>query len=112
MHHPRASRVSAARSLLLFVALVAAPAAIHAQETQDTMRLRAPLRTARAAMTAAYGALDARRAAGFFTDSAVVEFQGQVITGRPAVDGWLSESLQGIGGIRFGSASFTVSESQ
>ena len=99
-------------ALLFALALVAAPSAASAQETQDTMKLASPLRTARAEMTAAYVALNAQGAARHFSDSAVVDFQGQLISGKPGVIEWLTGSLQGLSSIRFGSASFTVTETQ
>jgi ketosteroid isomerase-like protein len=99
-------------SLALVLAVFAAPAVAIAQETQDTMKLAAPLRTARAGMNSAYTALDAQAAARFFSDSAVVNFQGEVITGRTAVQSWLTNSLQGLSALRFGPSSFTVSETE
>ena len=98
--------------VLVALAAMAAPSSARAQETQDTMKLAAPLRTARAALTAAYVALDARAAGRHFSDSAVVNFQGQVLSGRAAVDGWLTNSLQGISSIRFGASTFTVAETE
>jgi ketosteroid isomerase-like protein len=96
----------------LVLSLIAIPTAASAQETQDTTKLAAPLRTARAELTAAYVGLNPQAAARFFSDSAVVDFQGQVITGKPGVTEWLVGSLQGLSSLRFGSASFTVSETQ
>src|SRR5688500_14607692 len=81
------SRIRTALALPVFAAIVTAPAAGFAQppatavpqETQDTTKLAAPLRAARAEMTAAYVALNATAAGRFFADSAVVNFQGEVL---------------------------------
>jgi ketosteroid isomerase-like protein len=97
----------------LMVALLLAPVAAGAQETQDTTRLPAGLRTARAAFQGAYQGLDPAAAGDTFTDSAVVDFQGQLYTGKVAiVETFLPTSIQGLSSVRFGASTFTVSQDQ
>lgn len=112
MRAPHRILLTPAFGLLFLLATVVVPTAATAQETQDTMKLAAPLRTARAALSAAYTALNGQEASRSFSDSAVVDFQGQVFTGRPAVQEWLSGALQGLSSIRFGTPSFTVAETE
>jgi ketosteroid isomerase-like protein len=93
--------------------LVVSPAAVAAQETQDTTRLPTQLRSARGAFQSAYLALDPSAAGSLFTDSAVVDFQGQIFSGRVAiVETFLPQSTQGLAALRFGTSSFTISEGQ
>jgi ketosteroid isomerase-like protein len=109
LHQRRRASVTLA---LTFLALLAAPGAMSAQETQDTMRLPAALRTARAGLTGAYTALNASAASQFYADSATVNFQGQVFTGRSAIEAWLVDALQGLSAIRFAAPTFVVSENE
>lgn len=105
-----AARLRGAAGAMLALALLA-PAAASAQETQDTTRLPAAVRTARATFQAAYRGLDPVAAAGTFADSAVVDFQGQLFSGRVAiVESFLPTSVQGLASIRFGPSSFTITD--
>ena len=109
VNHTRATlRLVAA----LFLLLCAAPAALRAQETQDTMKLAAPLRAARAALTAAYISLEPARANIHFADDAVVIFQDQTYRGRAAVDGWIVDSMTGVSAVRFGTPRFTIADAE
>jgi ketosteroid isomerase-like protein len=97
----------------LIGALLLAPAALAAQETQDTTRVPAGLRTARAAFQAAYRGLDPMAAADLFTDSAVVDFQGQIFSGKVAiVESFLPTSIQGLSSVRFGPSSYRIAEGE
>src|SRR5687768_14659524 len=96
----------------LVLAILAAPAIAPPQYTTDTTKLVAPFRAARAAINAAYIALDTRAVGRHFSDSAAVDFQGQVFSGRAAVDAWLANSLQGVSALRFGPSTFMISENE
>lgn len=109
-----ANRTRAALWLVpaLLLVLCAGPAELVAQETQDTMKLAAPLRAARAALSGGYAALDPGRVSVLFADSAVVQFRDQMYSGKQAVDGWIADSMMGLTQVRFGTSSFTISETE
>ena len=92
--------------------LLLLPAALAAQETQDTMRVPAELRTARATLNKAFTSADPSGAATFFTDSSSVEFRGEVYNGHAAVTGWLQQALAGISSLRFSAPTFVVSAAE
>jgi hypothetical protein len=93
----------------LFLMTLVLPGAVQAQETtQDTMKLAAPLRTARAALSAGWSSMDAGKVTVAFSDSAVVEFGDQVMRGKQAVSAWVTEVLGGLSSLRMGSPSFTM----
>jgi ketosteroid isomerase-like protein len=94
---------------LLFTLIVAAPANAAAQATQDSTKVPAPLRTARASFLTAISGFDANGAGAHFADSAVVNMQGEVIAGKPAISqGWLPGMFQTLASIRFGGSSYTI----
>jgi ketosteroid isomerase-like protein len=87
--------------------------AATAQEVRDTTRLPVPMRAARAGFTTALTALDARAAGNHFSDDVVVDFAGDLFTGRQAVvEQWLLQTLGGLASIRFGEGVFTLSEAE
>jgi hypothetical protein len=92
--------------------LLLLPAALAAQETQDTMRVPAELRTARVALNKAFTSADPTAAAPFFADSSSVDFRGEVYNGHAAVTGWLQQALQGISSLRFSAPTFVVSPTE
>jgi hypothetical protein len=92
--------------------LLVLPAAVAAQETQDTTKLPGEMRSARARLNSAFTSADAAAAAPFFTDSASVEFRGEYYNGHAAVTGWLQQALQGISSLRFSPATFVVAASE
>src|SRR5688572_4022497 len=106
-NHTRGARRLAVAAFILFAA---APAALSAQETQDTMKLTPQMREARAALAAGYAALDPAKVKVLFSDSAVVNFGDQTFSGRQAVDGWIAESMNGLSAVRFGAGNFTITE--
>jgi len=98
---------------VLIGGLLAAPAAAGAQETQDTTRLPAGMRTARAAFQAAYVGLDPGSAAELFADSAVVDFQGQIFSGKSSIaTSFLPSSVQGLSSVRFGTSSYRITDAE
>ena len=110
MHH--LNRVLVRYAPVLLLLLLAMPLKLNAQETQDTTKLEARLRAARAEISAAYSALDAARTVGHYADSAVVEFQGEVFNGKPAIQAWLTDALAGLSALRFGPANFTIAPTE
>jgi ketosteroid isomerase-like protein len=104
-----ARTLHAVASLLLLLGL-AAPAA--AQQTQDTTRLPESLRTARASMSAALTKLDPAAAAALFTDDGAVEFAGEALTGRAAVQRWFADALSGVTSLNFSPATFEITADQ
>ena len=92
--------------------LLVTPAGLEAQETQDTMKLAVPLRAARATLQAGYTAFDPAKVNVLFADDAVVMFQGETHSGRAAVDTWIENSMQGLSAIKFGTATFTVADTE
>jgi len=100
-------------ALLLFALALAAPSAVGAQETTDTMRLPAEMRSARAALNTAITSFDANAAGAVFADSAVVNFGGEIISGKPAIaQGWLPQMFQTVASIRFGASSYVINDSE
>ena len=95
-----------------FIGLVAHPVGTQAQATQDTTRLPAAMRAIRAQLNTALTGLKAADAVAFFADSAVAEFQGQVFSGKPAVQAWLTDALAGVSSLRFSNFRFTISENE
>ena len=95
-----------------FIGLAAQPVEAHAQATQDTARLPAAMRAVRAQLNMAMTGLKAADAAAFFSDSVVAEFQGQVYSGRPAVQAWLAGVLAGVTSLRFSNFRFTIAETE
>ena len=93
----------------LFALLLALPAVARAQETSDTTKLAAALRTVRASYSKALTSMDANAASATFADSVYVEFQGQAFAGKQAATGWLTEALQGVSGLRFSEPTFKIS---
>ena len=91
---------------------VAVPATVRAQETTDTAKLAAPLRSARAAFNKGLSSGDGAGASAIFSDSVVVDFQGQVFTGKDAATGWLTEALQGVSALKFAPPTFTVADAE
>ena len=100
------------RCAAMFALLIALPAVARAQETSDTTKLAAGLRTVRNSYAKALSSMDANGAAAAFADSVYVEFQGQTFAGKQAATGWLTEALQGVSGLRFSEPTFTVSADQ
>ena len=94
------------------IALAAHPVVTQAQATQDTTKLPAAMRAARAQLNTALTGLKAADAAALFADSAVAEFQGQVFSGKPAVQAWLTDALAGVSSLRFNNFRFTISENE
>jgi ketosteroid isomerase-like protein len=93
--------------------LLAAPAAAAAQATQDSTGVPAAMRTARAAFLTAITGFDAAAAAAVFADSAVVDMQGEVISGKAAISqGWLPQMFASLTSIRFGASSYTVNDGE
>src|SRR5688500_2284865 len=95
-----------------FIGLAAGPVGTQAQATQDTTRLPAEMRAVRAQLNTALTGLKAADAVAFFADSAVAEFQGQVFSGKPAVQAWLTDALAGVTSLRFSNFRFTISENE
>jgi hypothetical protein len=105
----RLSRLTAAT----FLVLLAMPlAGIAQQSTSDTTKLPAAMRTARAGLNSALSGLKGTAAMAFFADSAVAEFQGQVYSGKPAVEAWLSQALAGVSALKFTAPTFTISANE
>ena len=105
------------RRLLMLIAatsigLAAHPVETLAQSTQDTTRLPAAMRAVRAQLNLAMAGLKAADAAAFFSDSVVADFQGQVFSGIPAVEAWLTGVFAGVTSLRFSNFRFTISESE
>ena len=94
------------------IGLAAHPVGAQAQATPDTTKLPAAMRAVRAQLNTALTGLRAADAAAFFADSAVAEFQGQVFTGKPAVQAWLTDALAGVTSLRFNNFRFTISENE
>lgn len=94
-------------------ALLLAPVAAGAQETQDTTQLPAGLRTMRATFQTAYQRLDPGSGADAFADSAVVDFQGQIFSGKVAiVESFLPSSIDGLSSVRFGPSSYRITQGE
>ena len=94
------------------IGLAAQPVETQAQTTQDTTRLPAAMRAVRAQFNMAMTGLKAAGATAFFSDSVVAEFQGQVFSGRPAVEAWLTGVFAGVTSLRFINFRFTISENE
>ena len=94
------------------IALTAQPVETQAQTTQDTTRLPAAMRAVRAQFNMAMTGLKAADATAIFSDSVVAEFQGQVFSGRPAVEAWLTGVFAGVTSLRFRNFRFTISENE
>jgi hypothetical protein len=94
------------------IGLAAQPAGTSAQATQDTTKLPAAMQAVRAQLNTALTGLKAADAAAFFADSALAEFQGQVFSGKPAVQAWLTDALAGVTSLRFSNFRFTISENE
>lgn len=105
---PRIVRLAALFALLAIVL----PAAVRAQETSDTTKLAAPLRSARGTFNKALTAGDGAGAAAVFADSIMVDFQGQVYSGKEAATGWMVEALQGISALKFSPPTFKLSDTE
>lgn len=98
---------------LALALLLAAPAAASAQATQDTTKVPAAMRTARASFLTAISGFDAAGAGRAFADSAVVNMQGELISGKPAIaQGWLPQMFQTLASIRFGASSYTIDDGE
>lgn len=95
-----------------FILLAALPFAAAAQESQDTASLPEALRSVRTALAQAYGKLDGTASTAHFTDDAVVEFQGQVLSGKPAVGGWFAQMFSSLSAVRIGSSTFVVGDGE
>ncbi len=101
----RPARMLAALALLL----VAGTARVQAQEVTDTTKLPAAMRSARAGLNKALEAKDGVAAGAFFADSVVVDFQGDLYTGRrTAVDTWLVPTLSSVSSLRFSAGTFMM----
>jgi ketosteroid isomerase-like protein len=89
--------------------LLAVPATTAAQETQDTTALPESLLPARASLGAAWSKLDGAAVAAHFADNAIIEFEGQVMSGRPAVTGWLEQAVASLTSLQTGgTATFII----
>lgn len=94
---------------LLLTLLMAAPSAGAAQATQDTTKLPAAMRSARATFLTAISGFDTNGASAVFADSAVVDMMGEVISGKPAIaQGWLPQMFQTVASVRFGGSSYVI----
>jgi hypothetical protein len=100
------------RFMLLGLLLLAAPVAVQAQDTQDTMKVAAALRAERAGLNKALTALNAKGSVPFFAETAIVDFQGQTFTGRAEIEGWLTQAFSGLSSLKFGAASFKISDAE
>jgi ketosteroid isomerase-like protein len=109
---PMQKQLRLVRCAALFALVLALPAMARAQETSDTTKLAAGLRTVRASYSKALTSMDANAAAAAFADSVYIEFQGQAFAGKQAAVGWLSEALQGVSALRFSEPTFTISADQ
>ena len=94
------------------IGVAAQPVEMQAQTTQDTTKLPAAMRAVRAQFNLAMTGLKAADAGAFLADSVVAEFQGQVFSGRPAVQAWLTGVLAGVTSLRFTNFRFTISENE
>ena len=94
------------------IGLAAHPVVTQAQTTQDTARLPAAMRAVRAQLDLALTGLTAADAAAFFSDNVVAESQGQVFSGRPAVQAWLTGVFAGVTSLRFSNFRFTIAENE
>jgi ketosteroid isomerase-like protein len=113
MKPPAHAPVTRRLLFLLLPLLLAAPATAAAQATQDSTKVPAALRTARAAFMSAIAGFDANAAGAAFADSAVVNMQGEVIAGKPAIaQGWLPQMFQTLASIRFGASSYEIADDQ
>jgi ketosteroid isomerase-like protein len=100
------------RFRLLGLLLLAAPVAVPAQETQDTMKVAAALRAERAGLNKALTALNAKGSVAFFADDAIVDFQGQTFTGKMEIEGWLTQAFSGLTSLKFGAPSFKIADAE
>lgn len=101
-------RIVVSFAALLFAVGALTPAAVFAQETQDTMQLTSELRTTRSALTDAYGRLAIDDIAAHYADDIFVQFGTDEFRGKEAASAWISQALQGLAALRFGRSSFTI----
>jgi hypothetical protein len=93
--------------LALSAALLAATS-VGAQ-AQSQPKLPQGFMEAQGALSAAFQSLNITAASAWFADSAVVDFQGEVFTGKQMiVENWLPTALGGLHSLRFGESTFTV----
>jgi ketosteroid isomerase-like protein len=109
----RFARPLALLPILVVVLAAVSPAGVRAQATQDTTRLPEALRETRAKFNDAITRRDAAAAAPCFAEDAVVNFGGEVYTGRESVvNNWLAPTLGALMSLRIGGATFTVAEDE
>lgn len=99
-------------SALLFLLALVAPAALAAQETQDTAKLAPQLRAARNAMSAAYAKLAGSEVATHYADDIVVQFGPEEFRGKEQATAWITQQLGGLSGLRVEPPTFTVAADQ
>ena len=95
-------------SALLFLLTLALPAAVSAQETQDTMKLVPQLRTVRNAMSAGYAKLAGADVAAHYADDIVVQFGPDEFRGKEQATAWITQQLGALSGLKVAAPSFTV----
>jgi ketosteroid isomerase-like protein len=95
-------------SALLFLLTWALPAAVSAQETQDTTKLARELRAARNAMSAGYAKMAGADVAAHYADDIVVMFGPEEIRGKEMATAWITQQLTALSGLRVDTPTFTV----
>lgn len=106
-------RISAAPLLCALVLLLVLPRAAAGQETtEDEATLPAELRTARASLNEAMGRMDAAATTAHFIETGLVEFDGQVYSGRAAVGAWFTEAFAALASLTGGTSTFIVGDGE
>jgi len=95
-------------SALLFLLAWALPAAVSAQETQDTMKLVPQLRSARNAMSAGYAKMAGADVATHYADDIVVQFGPDEFRGKEQATAWITQQLGALSGLKVDPPTFTV----
>lgn len=95
-------------SALLCLLTLALPAAVSAQETQDTMKLVPQLRTVRNALSASYAKLAGADVAAHYADDIVVLFGESEFRGKQQATGWITQQLGALSGLKVAAPTFTV----
>jgi len=96
------------RAVMALTAALLAGASTGAQ-AQSQPKLPQGFMAAQGALSAAFQSLNATAASSWFADSAIVDFQGEIFTGkRMIVENWLPATLGGLHSLRFAESTYTV----
>jgi hypothetical protein len=97
------------RTVMVLVAATLLAGAANDGQAQNQPQLPQGFSEAQSALEAALEALNATAAGAWFADNAVVDFGGEIYTGKQTIVGnWLPGVLSGLHSLRFGESTFAV----